>query len=302
MSTSTIKVMIGSKNPEHESLLDVKFYVLPTSCMDFLKYHIETNFKTESGGKVQAHVLDTPTSTTKFQLCTKVGFSSQNHAYIGFRDYLSESSIHYINRVNKKGIETWNIFLMFSRRIYTFNWTKKMWGEFMENLDLFWNLTKSKDSLKKKVQVKLEARECVVCFGNKDLIKCLKCTSRYCFDCFTKDSIFDCFSCGLKMGYDHRHGKIRALSNHALDTQMGCFFKILEIKFGVDMQPLFTHWNSKQLAEILLELHAKQIEGVERYFDMNRYILTADLQKKECCSKCAHMHKLMEASKSREKE
>lgn len=105
------------------------------------------------------------------------------------------------------------------------------------------------------------------------------------------------------MGYNHRQEKIKALRNSTLQVYMGSLFKILETKFGVNMQSMYTNWNSGDLVEILFQVYEKDQETLLRYFDMKRFLTTAMIQAEDqgqsCCHEqdwCSHVYSAMDPS------
>jgi len=260
--------------------------------MDFMKDFVEQNYKlrfnaSNAPSKVRAHVLDTSVSNLKFKLCMKTSMESPNHAYIGTRLVLENTSIIWMNKIVDKEFKNWDIFMIFVGRIYAVDTKTKLWSEFIEEMETFGSLNAYQDTLEKKTE-SFQEYECMVCFGTTNLIKCLKCTSRYCFECFTKDPSFNCYSCGLFMGYNHHKGTIRGYRQCTLQVYMASLFKMLEKKFGLNMQSMYNRWNKIDVIRALFQVYEENEEGLIRYFDMESYISTLKIQLGNNWRRCDH--------------
>ena len=279
---------LNSSTNDIKDLLHHNYYVSPHCCMEVIRHHIAEHHST-----IKVHVMiDTPVSEQKFRTCVLTTQSTDKHMYIAPRDLLPASVINFINEKEGKQDHcsrklSWTIFALYRSRQWVIDPSKLLWGDFMERLEHFVApSTTTYQSLN---------LECCVCFSDQYLVKCLKCTTRYCYDCFTKEA-FHCYSCGLFMAYNEKKQKVLARVHQTVNANMGSLFKILEIKFGINTQHMFHEWCAKSLTLLLANIYAKQQDQyakttkdqrqeedqqqdpIIKYFHMQRFIVTAQLQ------------------------
>lgn len=175
-------------------------------------------------------------------------------AYIGCRELLHEKCVDFVGECTQKNYN-WQFYIVMDGSIYVFDPKTMLWSEFVEQMD-------------QMMTGECPEYECCICFEKTDLIKCPQCTTRYCKRCLFGKTI-DCFVCAASIVHDSKKKRVLVKSSNKIGMRLGCLFKLLHVKYGMETMHLLREFTSKDLCRVFMDLLAK--EEYDKYFQAHRF-------------------------------
>lgn len=228
-------------------------YVLPDAVMEVMQDYMTKNYK------INARIFSGFVDPGKFGLTMRLTHRS-NLAYIGTRDMLHKRCVKFICCTAGFTMEyKWKYFVIKADSIFVFDPRTMLWGEFVEQMD------------QSMTGVKPE-HECCLCMKMEDLVKCPQCTTRYCRECIS-GKCMQCFVCKVDIINNPVTKRMMVRSVNRISMNLGCLFKVLNLRFGMPTMHLLRQCEGSELAQLLLETSTD--EKFAKYFDAKRYFTTA---------------------------
>ena len=224
-------------------------YVMPETIMEVMQDHMKKyNYK--------VNIFSGFVDPVRFGITLRIA-PKHKIAYIGCRERLHEKCINYIVEKHNRRYR-WQYFIIMNDGIFVFDPKTMLWGEFVEQVD-------------QMMTGERPEHECCICFDKTNLIKCPQCTTRYCKTCIAGKSM-DCFVCSASISHDPKSNRVLVQYSNKVSMRMGCLFKILHIKFGMNTIHMIRDCQAEDLANLLVKLSTKDEYGT--YFDAKRFWAT----------------------------
>lgn len=217
--------------------------------MEHMKMHKEYKVRIFSGQVDPAKLA----VTLKLTSASKI-------AYIGCRDMLHERCMKFVAEHTHREYK-WQYLVLMKGSFFVMDPRTMLWGEFVEQMD-------------QMMTGECPEFECCICFDKSNLIKCPQCTMRYCKKCMFGKSI-DCYVCASKLWHDARKDQVLVEFTNHIGMRLGCLFKILHVKFGMETMHMLRRYTAKEITTVLIDLWTD--EKYHKYFDADRYWNTFSL-------------------------
>jgi len=238
-------------------MVDICEFIYSHTVLSYLEHH----------WKDSEHVifkrLHGAVSCEKWIACMKLQNATQNnkhYVFAGLRSDLAMSS--EFCKFFKIDPDS-NIFMIFKGEITMINSKRTPWIHTMDRWDKYVN------------NVVEEEPECCICLEPGMLALCLRCSARYCKKCL-KGKVLTCCVCSLPMKIVHAHNTCY-LNGDAMNLEIGCLLKLVELECGVKTSHLFPTCRVK---EVLNTIFLKDVsdEFLLSYMDVKRLRANMELQ------------------------